>query len=1049
MAYIKSHSNYVIKEKHQLTNDGTIFERDIATVGGLNRFATDQVPIYQNGNFIITVNNELSQTKDYNSGKWEKNGDQEVWTLSNIEKTSKNEKSEDTNKIVFKRDFYDLADFAYYGSCSELIRASITDIINKFPGELYAISEGVNVYYDDGDETKKMGEQYGFEYLVDNPFGIDLNTMYINKNEIDNELRYFGNDLYENFVLIDKNGNETEINNFSVTANSRCVDVGMMVARIEINHSYFLGSFMGDGNKIVYLTNKNGLGYHIRPKKEFYDKFFNNLDEFQKVLLNRESKPKYTAIFEILKEGSFGYESTFKKFTFPVTYGGYNLAINDRMFSAYIDELSSIASFYDEVFCDNLYRNMTHESIKNFDWSYTREYENGDEDEYVLGGSKVQKLLRLIGREFDEIKVYIDNINNNSLSYDNKNNLADYFLTDILSNDGWEVNNIYPLSISGENVSQDTKLSVNPYISNNNLETDFFWVCNNGKLSKQTVTDENKYKRQIVDNSGSLRNRIMQYNSDKEYNMSEVNNHFLKMLKLNSKNIFRHKGSIEGIEMVLGMFGLKSQRYIKEFSNNSRYSSLYNNRLNGDTDYDYKIIEYTTFTAPIIETGTTTVNSYNKTKTLIYDTNDYRNGIYNDYQGLPVRYYNYKGSNIIYPYYSPNKIIDGNPYYQMNGGWLHKPIIRYNSESKKYEITSSAYTETIKNIKSVNTLKDLVSIPYFLLTNGEIYFVKDLSVKKMIINGMIYDIYNEYIINGTANEYIKVFVSNHSINLGNIYFYDKIVVSDKTETSGKTYDLQSLDNGSEIRIYINSENTITVSQDEYELNGQSIFEYNEESGMTHYFKIVDRNHKSKINESGWVNLKNTDEEYLNLNNLKNEFKGNNPHRSNFKYDDGFEYISYFTQLFKYAIENEAFDDKKYKSYSEFLDALDKIKDIGFDELIKPGSTCEYNIYEDPKLHYFCDTYNKDGKLVIFNDNDVLGNDKTNTLFSKKCYSDIPTKSDSGNLDQIVNIKRVDIIFNLKFKDDIVFKMYLDRVILEYLTQIIPSNVILHIEYKER
>ena len=73
MGYIKSHSNYVIKEKHQLTNDGTIFERDMATVGGLNKFASGQVPIYQSSNFIITINNELTQTKDYSNDEWEKN----------------------------------------------------------------------------------------------------------------------------------------------------------------------------------------------------------------------------------------------------------------------------------------------------------------------------------------------------------------------------------------------------------------------------------------------------------------------------------------------------------------------------------------------------------------------------------------------------------------------------------------------------------------------------------------------------------------------------------------------------------------------------------------------------------------------------------------------------------------------------------------------------------------------------------------------------------------------------------------------------------------
>ena len=58
--YIKSYSNYVLKTKHQQTNNGTIFERDITTIGGRDQFAKGQVPIYRTGNFVITTNNDIS-----------------------------------------------------------------------------------------------------------------------------------------------------------------------------------------------------------------------------------------------------------------------------------------------------------------------------------------------------------------------------------------------------------------------------------------------------------------------------------------------------------------------------------------------------------------------------------------------------------------------------------------------------------------------------------------------------------------------------------------------------------------------------------------------------------------------------------------------------------------------------------------------------------------------------------------------------------------------------------------------------------------------------
>ena len=101
----------------------------------------------------------------------------------------------------------------------------------------------------------------------------------------------------------------------------------------------------------------------------------------------------------------------------------------------------NIADFYDEHFTDNIYRSMTHESIKNLDWSI-------DDEDKIEGGNKFAKVLRLFGYEFDNIKSYIDNLNNtNTISYNEVNNLPDYFFTDKLEEEGWDVKLIHPLRI--------------------------------------------------------------------------------------------------------------------------------------------------------------------------------------------------------------------------------------------------------------------------------------------------------------------------------------------------------------------------------------------------------------------------------------------------------------------------------------------------------------------------------------------------------------------------------------------------------------------------
>ena len=96
--------------------------------------------------------------------------------------------------------------------------------------------------------------------------------------------------------------------------------------------------------------------------------------------------------FEIIKENSFGYYKELENFTFPTTFGDYNLAVNDSAYSSYIESLIDVADFYDETFCDNLYRNLTHESIKNLDWSFRKEINDELAENYDFGGARVQNL---------------------------------------------------------------------------------------------------------------------------------------------------------------------------------------------------------------------------------------------------------------------------------------------------------------------------------------------------------------------------------------------------------------------------------------------------------------------------------------------------------------------------------------------------------------------------------------------------------------------------------------------------------------------------------
>ena len=210
--YIKSHSNYVLKKKHQDINSGTFFERDITTIGGLNQFSRGQVPIYKSGNFIITVNNEVAPSRNIGTNGWytSPSGD-DIWTIEDVSMVSGNVK--ESCEVVLKQDYYSLKDFAYYGSCVELIRASINNITVNFPGSLYIPTindEGIAVYYEtnkkteNGDKILRLGGNNLI--LVSNPSNINLHTEHLNDNEIENPLKFMCNNGYKNYI--NENGNE-------------------------------------------------------------------------------------------------------------------------------------------------------------------------------------------------------------------------------------------------------------------------------------------------------------------------------------------------------------------------------------------------------------------------------------------------------------------------------------------------------------------------------------------------------------------------------------------------------------------------------------------------------------------------------------------------------------------------------------------------------------------------------------------------------------------------------------------------------------------------
>ena len=1160
MAFIKSHSNYVLKSKHQNVNDGTIYERDITTIGGVNQFSKGMTPIYRSNNFIISVRNDTGSTNVYNNSKWEKSTSAStIWTLENVSgMTSNNDDSNDV-KIVLKQDYYDFCDFAYYGSLSELFRASVTDILDRFPGELYCTSN--NIYYTTyetiNQETIEDSVILGGEnlYNLDNPFGIDIYSL-SKHGEDANPLKFFADEGYKNYQIIKKDGNLIDIKSWNVEEQSDKTCKGGKICKVVLNKNVLnekidIFVYIGDDDKIFYMCDKLLDGMHIRPKEEFISEFYNKCDNFQKLIMNRKSTPLYKAVFSVLKENEYGFYRDFETFVFPTTFGGYNIIANDYGFSDYTKRLADIGEFYDNRVSDNIYRSMTHEAIKNFDWTYTKEYTQGDEEEYVFGGQKIQKALRVIGREFDEIKSYIDNIKNiRKLSYDERSNMPDYFLKYSLDSDGWDIKLPYPYEGTvdeDENectftISSQDKI-VKPY-SSSLIEDDMnkygFFMYKGDKDNDAWNLEDNEIPKKYNDtdyhfaiavdkvnhsiSSGSTwyrcttRNRIKPYTSDKEYSYHDMSNEFLRRLRLNSKYIWRHKGTVEGIEMILGMFGLKSKRFC----------DLSNKGFNAD----YEISEYSWSTEPIEDKWDCLHNMYyfdwvNSTKNIVYDyrgTSEYTNASassdYVSYQGLPVGYKDVGKRRFLYPNFNKDEKYDGDPYFQMKGGWQNKV---YENGNKKYYFqfnedftniiksdTKPIYKETVKSIKSVNTLSDLLSISIGDTFDGDICFVSSIYDNVMVVEDTVYNIYTEYNDKNEKRRFVKLMKEGGSIRLtSSKYFSDDITVFDEN-ISPKRYDIENVENGFIIKAYINDTNSeptenniyldrkflcISENDGEFSITTVTIIESDDKHEYTNYFLLDNAQFANmmarefdvvgedkKVIENGWRRLKYTDDDYKRISTLTNYFKGNNPHNGNLTYDNGYEYFSYFNTLFKYASENYLFDERCHDDVDSLIDELNDT--CGFKSLSKENYNITIN--EDSKVHYFG---NYQTYLYKWNDDDgekkcecdkelILSDIPYNSLndmdcgkynleefvYDKnkqpKCVCDKSSETmiyknvdvNDGVTNQIINTKRMSITFFVdKFSKDYTWTQikYIDDVVMNYLTQLIPSTAIVDIKYKTR
>jgi phosphatidylethanolamine-binding protein (PEBP) family uncharacterized protein len=382
------------------------------------------------GNFAVVSNTRTRVSKDYKIGEWSK-----LVSLNDLNLTEEQSDKLVSNQIFVKLNYNkkDLSRFVYFGNFSKFVETEIMGIIDNWPASLYITKKPINSDYElntilsfNYDNVKNKTYFKIPQSAIENRFGLNFNDDVFGETSIENL-----SVSYTNYTLYYNNKEYNILEFTGVTTNSNYINIVV------------------EGNPFTTLTNTFGrLNYHIKPNNKIINEFYNNLSEFQNTLLDRLTNPKYKAVFEVPTKSDLGtLIYTTRSFVWPTT-DGYNIDIDTLAYEDYITSLFKSANEFDQTRTDLIVRRFVSESIREFDTA-------GDGNEET--GMKVSKLLRIYGREFDEVKKYIDGISfANVVSYNKEDNTSDTLIKSMAKTLGFDV----LLSTTNENYSLLEELSV-------------------------------------------------------------------------------------------------------------------------------------------------------------------------------------------------------------------------------------------------------------------------------------------------------------------------------------------------------------------------------------------------------------------------------------------------------------------------------------------------------------------------------------------------------------------------------------------------------------
>jgi len=441
------------------------------------------------GNFEFTSAIYEKVNRSFDTGVFSEPYTLETLKIDNIEETKRI--IQKNFKVYPNFDISQVTSFSLYGSLQKRMSASVTKVINFFPAaiEVYSTqSSGIitlptatNISYDVKNNETTFDTNV---FLFSNPFGIDYSVNAARNLETSpipiSKYRDITNNFESYALYLQDLSTEYNIVDFTPT---QSLTGGTITITIE-------------GDIFNCLTNpitQSNLTLIIKPNNLTTERIFkDDFDEVEDFLLNRKGTPLYTCNFNYPDYDPDGnYVMYNKVLTWKI--GGYwNLDISSNNFETYLSDLQKIAESLDLYKTNLISRFLITGAFKEFD----------------TPDQKIEKILQIYGRSFDEVKKFIDALANmNSVNYVVGNDIPSQLLT---------------------NLAQT--LGLNPNISP---------ITNESFLT--SVFDPNS--KQIYDG---------QQKSDTP---TELNYQYYRNLILNASYMFKSKGTRKSIEYIMRFIG--------------------------------------------------------------------------------------------------------------------------------------------------------------------------------------------------------------------------------------------------------------------------------------------------------------------------------------------------------------------------------------------------------------------------------------------------------------------------------------------------------------